>query len=833
MKIKLKLIASSIMLGAIMGGVSPAYAQITTLEEIVVTANKREQNVRDVSAVVNVVGGEEIDKLQLLTFEDLERVTSGLQLTQSNPRNATIALRGVTVDPESGTGSAVDVYQNNVTQRSDNIFGALYDLDRVEVLKGPQGSIQGATSPGGAIVIHTKKANLEKVDGYVRSTVTKGVDGVNVQAAIGVPLIKDKLGIRIAAYDDQSDKRNIVNTTTNRAQDSDVTSFRGTLTWKATENLEMNLVHQNNDSLVYGTPQLAGERNFASAFQGVNVIPCNFASSGKESCRRVTADDNEAIAGDDSFTQNDADITTLNLDWSIGNHKLSYVYGKTDSTKTSRTVNDISNNFPLQQFFYGAALGVQNDTDYLTHQSTVTSVDTDVHELRFASVDNDRWNYMVGLYSRDQETSTDFEAWTAIPYIPLSIANSPLSPIQFTGGHIEGINFSTGGTIPFNSETDAIFTAHEFQLTEKTKLEAALRYQEVERFNKTDILFGAFNQADRISIQNLQAVSLSPFVPVQFAPFIAQQVLQGTLGQISSTNIVGVAPEFQNPSDDATTARFAINHAFSDNFSAYLSYSESFRQGGISITPGESLSAADLLYDSETSDAIELGFKGIYLDGAAEVNVAIYSQNFDGFLGYVSGLTYMNVQGVVEDLTGGLVFNGDAKNQGVDLDWRMATSNNWMWGGSLNYTDAKFDNAPVPCNIRQPGQQVGRCASSSRIAGTPELTAVLYGEYSKEMSSGMNFYARGNAKYNDGIVATRAVEFGGSAGETPSYLLLDFFMGVRGDTWEVGVFAKNILDDDADLDFSNPGDDFDVNGDFTEIRRLQERTFGVTAQYNF
>ncbi len=834
MKMKLKLISSSIILGGMMAGISPAYAQSPTiLEEIIVTATKRAQNVRDVTSVVNVVGGDEISKLQLLDFEDLERVTSGLVLTQSNPRNATIALRGVTVDPESGTESAVDVYQNNVSQRSDNVFGALYDLDRVEVLKGPQGSVQGATSPGGAIIVHTKKPNLEETEGFVRATFTRGIDGENIQGAVNFPILKDKLAIRIAAYDDQNDRNNVVNVNTGRKQDSDVTSYRASLRWAPTENLDINLVHQNNDQLLYGTPQLVGERAFASAFQGVNVVPCSFAPSGTESCRRFDADDKAAFAGDDSFSAREADITTLNVDWDLGNTTLSYIYGKTDSTKTSRTVNDASNNFPLQQFFYAAALGVRNDTDYLTHQGTVTTVDSDVHEIRWASKDNERWNWMIGGYLRDQDTSTDFEAFTALPFIPLSVGNSPLSPIVFTGGHIEGINFSTGGTIPFNSKTDAIFTAHEFQVSDKTTIEAALRYQEVERFNKTDILFGAFNQPERISIQNLQAISLSPFVPVQFAPFIAGQVLQGTLAAIGSTNIEGVPAEFQNPTDDATTGRFAIKHDFSDNLTSYISYSESFRQGGISITPGESLGVSDLLYNSETSDAIEIGFKGIYLDGRAEVNLALYTQDFDGFLGYVTDLDYVNIQGAVEPLTGGLVFNGDAENKGLELDWRMATSANWMWGGSLSYNDSKFKNAQVPCNIRQPGQQVGRCSSSSRVAGIPELTAVLYGEYNKELSGGMEFYTRANAKYNDGIVATRAVAFGTSAGETPSYMLVDLFMGVRGDKWEAGVFAKNILDDDAELDLSNPGDGFDVNGDFTEINRLRERSFGVTVQYNF
>ena len=841
MKTKLKLISSSIVLGSLLAGVTPAYAQQGgTLEVIVVTAQKRSQDVRDVTAVVNVVSGDEINKLNLYSFEDLERVTSGLQLTQSNPRNATIALRGVTVDPESGTESAVDVYHNNVTQRNDNVFGAIYDLERVEVLKGPQGALQGATSPGGAIIIHTKKPSLDSTDGYVRAGFTRGVNGSNLQAGFGTPLIQDKLAIRIAAFDNQSDQTNVTNIITGNVQDAETTSFRGSLRWAPNDDFELNLVHQNNDQTTLGTPHIEGSRSGASAFGGVAGVPCGFvpASVDSRSCRDVSARDRVAMAGTDTFTQKEADITTLNLDWTLGSHKLSYIYGHTDSTKTSITENDVSYNLPLQNYFYAIGLGVNGDTNYRTNQGTVTTVDADVHELRFASVDNDVWNYMVGLYSREQNTSTDFEAWNASArYIPFAaVANSPFSPILFTGGHVEGVNFSTGGTIPFNSKSDAIFTAHQFQIGENTTLEAALRYQEVERFNKTQILFGQFNQPGNISIQNISAVSLSPLIPAAFVPgtanFIAQQVLQGTLASIRSINIDSVPAAFQTQTDDSTTGRLAIKHDFSDDFSTYVSYSEAFRSGGISIVPGADIGPADLLFDSESSDAIELGFKGVFLDGAAEVNIALFQQNFDGFLGYVTDLDYVTSAGTVAALTGGLAFNGDAKTTGVDLDWRMATSEDWLWGGSLSYVDAKFDNAQVPCNIRQAGERVGRCASSNRIAGTPELTAVLFGEFSRDLS-GMEFFARGNAKYNGGILSTRAVEFGTSPGETDSYVLLDFVVGLRGDKWEFSAFAKNVLDDDARLDLTNPGDDFDVNDDFREVRQLQPRTFGVTAQYNF
>jgi iron complex outermembrane receptor protein len=841
MKTKIKLISSCMILGSLVGAVVPAYAQPTfVLEEIIVTAQKREQSLRDVTAVVNVVSGAEIEKLNLLNFEDIERVTSGLQLTQSNPRNATIALRGVTYDPESGSESAVAVYHNNVAQRTDNVFGAIYDLERVEVLKGPQGSVQGATSPGGAILIHTKKPSLEETEGFVKATFTRGVNGTNLQAGFGTPLIKDKLGIRIAAYDDQNDQNNVVNAVTGVAQDSEITSFRASLRWAPNENFEANLVHQNNDQLLLGTPQLQGDRTGASAFGGVAGVPCGFLPAGLDtSCRSIEARDRLALAANESFSHRDADLTTLNLDWTIGKHKLSYVYGHTDSTKTSNTEKDTSYNLPLQNFFYAVGLGVQGDTNYRTNQGTVTTVDSDVHELRFSSVDNSVWNYMFGVYSQEQNTSTDFEAWsTAARYIPLAaVANSPFSPIRFTSGHIEGINFSTGGTIPYNNKTEAIFTAHDFKLSESTTIEAALRYQEVERFNSVDILFGAFNQPENISIQNVSAVSLSPLVPAAFVPFvsnqIAGQVLQGTLASISSTNIIGVPEEFQHPTDDATTGRLALKHVFSDNLTTYVSYTRSFRQGGISIVPGADIGPTNLLYDSETSNTIELGAKSVFLDGRGELNIALYSQEFDGFLSYVTDLDYVTSSGAIEGLTGGLVFNGDAKNTGIDLDLRIAAGENWLLGSSISYTDAKFDNALVPCNIREPGERIGRCESSSRIAGTPELTAVVFGEFSKELNDGMMFYARANGKYNGGLVATRAVEFGTSAGETPSYILLDLFTGIRAGKWEISAFAKNILNEDADIDLSNPGDDFDVNNDFVEVNQLRPRTFGVMAQFNF
>ncbi|NND82554.1 MAG: TonB-dependent receptor [Gammaproteobacteria bacterium] len=842
MKTHLKLITSSVLLSMMAGAAAPAFAQGAVLEEIIVTAAKREQNIRDVAATVNVVTGAQLDDYSILNFKDIERITSGISLTQKNPRNNTISMRGVVVDPESGTGAAVDVYQNDVPQRADNIFGAIYDMNRVEVLRGPQGSVQGATSPAGAIILHTTKPSLDGISGYVQADYGEGNSAFNLQGAVNLPLVTDKLGLRIAAYDDRSDGTNIVNIGTGNVQETSSTSFRASLLWRPTENLEFSLVHQDNDELLMGTPAVVGSRSAAAGFRGVPGIPCSIIQGfgvGGPGCTTLTAEDNSALAADDAFSTRDAQITTLNMDWDIGeNHQLSYVYGRTDSEKVSRTENDISSNFALSQAFLQFGLGVQSDTDYLTHQGTTTVVDADVHELRISSVDNPVWNYMFGVFYRDQKTSTRFQSFsTSASFLPLgAVANSPFSPIVFTGGHIEGINFATGGTIPFNTKNEAIFTSHSFQLSEKTVLEAAIRLQDVEGFNTTDILFDGLQQPERISIQGVQAFSLTPLIPPAAVPSvangIAQQVLQGTLAALRGINIESIPPEFQRRESDSTTGSISLRHDFSDETTAYIAYSRSFRPGGISVTPGSPLGAGDLLYGDEESDNIEIGTKMVYLDGALEVNTALYKQDFDGFLLFTRNLDFVAPDGSVQALTGGLVSNANATFSGVDLDWRAALSERWRAGGGISYVKAELDNASVPCNIRQPGQQVGRCSSSSRVPGAPELTANIFAEYARPWGD-MEFFARGNAKYNGGIVATRAVEFGTSPGETDSYNLVDLFMGVRQENWEVSVWAKNLFDEDANLDLSNPGDNFDFNGDFREVFLLPPRSFGLSARMDF
>jgi iron complex outermembrane receptor protein len=175
---------------------SPLLAQ-PVLEEVIVTAEKRAENVQDIAATVNVVSGQDLEKFQTFDFSAIQQQTAGLTLASPNARNNIIAMRGVSVDPESGTSTAVDTYWNDAIVRPDLAFTQLYDLERIEILRGPQGTLQGRTSPAGAIAIITKRANVDEAEGFVQLSGSNN-DGLNTQVAYGAPLIDGTLGVRIA-----------------------------------------------------------------------------------------------------------------------------------------------------------------------------------------------------------------------------------------------------------------------------------------------------------------------------------------------------------------------------------------------------------------------------------------------------------------------------------------------------------------------------------------------------------------------------------------------------------------------------------------------------------
>ena len=183
----------------------PAYAQI---EEIVVTATKRAENVQEVPIAVTAFGAEQLDRSGFDSVRDLQRMSTSFNMNTSDTESqgATMRIRGIgTTGNNIGLESAVGVFLDGVyLSRPGIALGDLMDLERVEVLRGPQGTLFGRNTTAGAINIITRAPRLDGSEGF--ANIEGGnFDARRVQAGVSFPIIQDKLGFRISGSYRQRD----------------------------------------------------------------------------------------------------------------------------------------------------------------------------------------------------------------------------------------------------------------------------------------------------------------------------------------------------------------------------------------------------------------------------------------------------------------------------------------------------------------------------------------------------------------------------------------------------------------------------------------------------
>ena len=749
---------------------APSVAQLV-LEEVVVTAQKRSENVQDIAATVNVISGKDIEKYQAFDFSSIQQQTAGLTLASPNARNNIIAMRGVSVDPESGTATAVDTYWNDAIVRPDVAFTQMYDLERIEILRGPQGTLQGRTSPAGAINIITKRADVDEAKGYIQLSAADN-DGLNAQVAYGAPLIEGTLAVRVAADYDRSNGPNIQNLTTGfDDQEYETKSGRLSAAWNVTDTFNTQLIYQYLDQ----------DLDDPKAMSGVDQ------QGGRPT---LVPTDLKALALTNDTAELDFNVANLIMDWEVLDHEVTGIVGYTDSSKKAYTAADRADSL---RYFVPA-------TTAPTYQNSQTDVTSYSYELRLASQDNDFWDYLVGVYYQDQNTDTTF------------YANSVLLT------QLPGVGFKTKSVLPVNANNFAIFTFNTLQLTQDIQLEAGLRWTKYDGYAQATVNYGGANDP---------------------GPLPSKKVVNDLFA--SRFPIVGISNP--NTNANAVTGSLKLRYEWRDEVSLYAAYNRGYRPGGTSIVPSPNIQFlpdpdAFLTYDEETSDAIELGAKSTLWDDRATLNVALYYQKFDGYLGFTRGVQVVNNAGEPVDLPGGIVYNGDANIWGIEVEGKVLLSERWDAGGALSYSKGEWDGATQPCNDRVGNEVIGSCDIDGQpIGGEPEWSLSLNSEYFYPLKS-TELYFRGLFKYTDDRLNTDAsAGIGNVRSEFNSYQTLDLFTGLRSNdfAWDVSLWVKNVTDEDEVIYQQGP-DQYDIalsGGSYTQTNILRERTFGMTARYNF
>ena len=391
------------------------------LEEIVVTAEARAENLQDVPVAVTAFSAQDIADAGIESTADFIALTPNVSFDDSfTVGNSFVAIRGVT--QINNADSPVAIVVDGVPQNNQKQFKMdLYDIERIEVLKGPQGALYGRNAIGGAINIVTKAPSNE-FEGFL--TVGAGNGGSKkVQASLSGPIVEDKLLFRLSGSYKDSD--GLIDNTFLRTEVDFVesTDFRGKLLFNATDTLSFDLR--------LATSTLEGGAIYDSAFWD-NTGPTN------------TNDERLPVTDILGTSERNIDEFTFKADWVTEAGSLTYIAGYTDIEEDYFGDLDFCNPVDCPQGFFGFG-----QVDQLQD----LQVELMSHELRWTSPDDQRFRWAAGAFLIDTDRSLTTVATLA------DLGNVP-------------ILMSTEDN---DNEAFALFAQFEFDLTETLELSASIR----------------------------------------------------------------------------------------------------------------------------------------------------------------------------------------------------------------------------------------------------------------------------------------------------------------------------------------------------------------------
>jgi iron complex outermembrane receptor protein len=643
------------------------------IEEVVVTAEKREQNLQDVPSSITAVSDTEMERGTYQNIFDLQTSVPSLVVGSAGASRPFFFIRGVgsrKFDP--GTEGAVGVFVDEIyNTRFTNSMMDLVDLDRVEVLKGPQGTLYGRNTIGGAIALYTKKPTQE-TEGKVK--VGFGNEGYNKLAATYSGGITDSMVGRIA-FSTKTDEGYAKEKTSGKNNGGDVDALRLSLIKEINNGSELSFTYQDTSysadahlaeaALECGpTIDPSGSPNFMSvayfrvgaaasqlAGAGINPTDCYITGhplpffpvgplAGQVNANAlpligsdlvqnlVLADvaDGPRIIDNDHPGFNEIDSTLISLKY------VADLYDNLTLTAMLSTT-DVENESSLD-FDATSRAAIVN---YVVEESDQTST-----EIRL-NYSGDRFNWVGGIYLLDDNI-----------YARFSLATD----IQSTFGIVQLMQMMAGLT---PSPSDNAQTSNANVTSEAIYWQGT--YAITDKLNAT---FGV-RKSDDESDYTIEMTTTSPGIPFVQVPGVWSEVL-----------------EF-----GSTDPKLVLDYSFNENTMGYVSVSSGYKSGGFSFaTWSESESRGG--FNEEELDATEIGVKYKSSDNRLVVNAAYYEYDY----------TDQQQQIIVVTQSGSLAgktFNaGESEMTGFELETKYAITDNTQIDFNYYSSDTSFKSFVIP-----------------------------------------------------------------------------------------------------------------------------------------
>ncbi len=721
------------------------------LEEIVVTAQFVEQNLQDTPVAITAMSGELMQARGQQSVEEISAQAPNVTLTQAGAFAGPALIgyiRGVgqaDFNPamEPGVGMYVDdVYYSTLT---GSVLDLL-DLDRLEVLRGPQGTLAGKNSIGGAIKLYSKKPDADN-DGYVEV----GYGSLNahsIRAASNLTIVDDTLYARIAGVSRARDGHvtrldyncanpgstldfgsNILGADCDIGKEGGIkyTAARAALRWIASDNLEINFSADTlsdtseppaNIMFAYGetrAPVFSGTTGLAWPFAAPfpQVDPSIFIRDDGYSNYATYTDDRTGSKIKPEQTMESRGYS-LNVDWQL--------------------TDDLQLQSITGYRRYDAAWGTDPDGSPFAVQQLYQQLDhtQKSQEFRLNGKAGDFLDYTVGAFYFDATTIMD--ARVNLGYVGFDFIHGP---------------------DPVDSTTWALFGQTMMHFTDDLTLAVGIRYTD----DQKDYTFARRN------------ADLSEIEPCLGPP--------GTAGNppnclISSLN--GVSNTFD---DTRTDYRVALSYNFTEDFMGYAQYSTGFKGGGINPRPFYNVQA--VTFNPEELEAIELGVKAEVLDSRLRMNAAVFFNEYtdiqlqlnecSAIFGPIFGNPCLALQNA-----------GDADVQGAEFEFDLLLGQGFTLDGSISYLDFEYTEINPTTGINK----------DNITPFTPEVSGSLGLQYELRMDSG-TFIPRIDFAYQDEMfTAADNTELGKIDSRTLVNANLTWLS--KEEDWQVSLVARNLTD---------------------------------------
>lgn len=718
-----------------MGFQLPASAE---LEEIVVMARKTAESLEETPVAVSVLTNEFFDESGFNTITEIVKFVPGYDFSPiTTTRAASPSIRGIsTFSFSEGFESSVATVIDGVPMgREAQGFFDLYDIERVEVLKGPQGTLFGKNASAGVVNVVTKKPEYEYSVGFDATVGSRGER--RIRGSVTGPLIDNELAYRITGsmhrndglLDNKLAGENDINS-------KDTWSLRAKFLYEPSDRLSALLtidkVDEDNHCCIATYNQVGTKEQIIAGALGrlfggndpflFTQVPGSvlhleeaLAAAGVDPGK---SNRDVALFEKDVKQVSDAEGVSLEISYEMGNTTLTSITAWRDWQIDETNDQDI--------------LG---ESDFFNYSGAAATAEQVTQELRLNGRVNDGISYVAGLFYFDEEQTAD-----GGNSINIALAHPVFGDV---------LNFRNRAVREVNTKHLSLFGEMTWDVTERFSLIVGGRYMDEEK--DADLDYSVYAVDPNYGFNRLGFVG----------PPIAGS---------------------QSVDDTDFSGRVIGRYSFADGMNGYLTWSRGYKGAGIDVTtgvnarnikPGQQLPVVD----PEIPTLIELGFKGLFLDNTLSLNTAIYHQTVEGYQRINSNQDNSFTQNLGID---------EVESKGFEMDLSYATPiDGLMIAASYSYIDVTYSEY-----VQQPA------AEGTPLAFIPEKSASFIGTYRFDLA-GWNAFSRLEYTWQDEKNTTGGV-IPNPRFDIDSYGLLNLRFGATSPTgkYSATLAVENVTDEE-------------------------------------